>query len=113
MTIKIGGTDFEYADMNVKRELRKTDIRYNTQGDMLIDMVRRKYSLEVTFGLLTETEMNILRSRCEQIFVVVEFEAPEGYIKKEFHVMNEPAGELTTVNRVKLYGGVKLLFKEK
>ena len=54
MTITIDKTVFNnVTELNAKRELRRTDIRYNTQGDMLIDMVCRKYALEVTFGLLT------------------------------------------------------------
>lgn len=113
MTILIGAEEFNCSAINVKRELRRTDINYNTQGDMLIDMVRRKYCLEVTFGLLTEYEVNLLRSCCEQIFVTVGFYAPEGFIEKDFHVMNEPAPEIMTVNGVRMYGGIKLVFKEK
>ena len=113
MTITIGKTEFKCASVNVKRELRRTDINYNTQGDMLIDLVRRKYCLEVVFGLLTESEIEILRSNCEKIFVTIGFDAPEGHLEKEFHVMNEPAPELTTVNETRMYGGVKLVFKEK
>lgn len=113
MTIKIGGMEFMCAAVNIKRELRRTDINYNTQGDMLIDLVRRKYCLEVTFGFLTELETDILRANCEQIFVKVGFDAPEGYLEKEFHVMNEPAPEVTTVNNTKMYGGIKIVFKEK
>ncbi len=43
MTITIDKTVFNnVTELNAKRELRRTDIRYNTQGDMLIDMVCRK-----------------------------------------------------------------------
>ena len=113
MTIRIGENDFICAKVNAKRELRCTDINYNTQGDMLIDLVRRKYCLEVTFGLLTEEEISLLREECAKIFVTVGFNSPEGYIEKEFHVMNEPAPEIMRVNDMVMYGGVKLVFKEK
>ena len=113
MKITIDGAEYQCASVNIKRELRRTDINYNTQGDMLIDLVRRKYCLEVTFGILTELEADILRANCEQIFVNVGFDSPEGYLEKEFHVMNEPAFEVTTVNNTKMYGGIKIVFKEK
>lgn len=113
MTVKIGETEFNCSAVNLKRELRRTDINYNTQGDMLIDLVRRKYCLEITFGLLTEYELNRLREYCGRIFVTVGFDAPEGYLEREFHVMTEPAPEITTVNNTKMYGGIKLVFKEK
>lgn len=113
MTITIDGAEYQCVSLNVKRELRRTDINYNTQGDMLIDLVRRKYLLEVNFGLLTEGEAGSLRESCERIFVSVGFEAPEGRVEREFHVMNEPAFELTTVNGVKMYSGIRLVFKEK
>lgn len=113
MTITIGNTPFVCEAVNVKRELRRTDINYNTRGDMLIDLVRRKYCLEVTFGLLTASELNVLRSNCEQIFVTVGFDAPEGRTERQFHVMNEPAPEITVIDGVKMYGGIKLVFNEK
>ena len=54
MTIWINNIGFNsVTELSAKRELRRTDIRYNTQGDMLIDLVNRKYRLTVRFGLLT------------------------------------------------------------
>lgn len=114
MKITIGNNEFNcVTELNAKREVRRTDINYNTQGDMLIDLVRRKYCLEVTFGLLSESEMTALRSLCENIFVEVGFNSPEGFIERDFHVINEPAPVVTTVDGIKMYGGVKLVFKEK
>ena len=113
MTVTIGGSDFKCAHVDLKRVLRRTDIRYNTKGDMLIDLVRRKYRLVVTFGVLTALEAEILRKNCEQIFVTVGFDSPEGRITREFHVMSEPAAIISTVNDVDLYGGVKIVFEEK
>lgn len=114
MTIAIDNEAFSnVAELHVDRELRKTEVRYNTQGDMLIDMVARKYALEVTFGLMTEKELRKLRRMCESIFVSVTFDAPEGKVTADFHISNEPAAEVKSINGVKMYGGVKLIMKQK
>lgn len=101
------------TEFNAKRELRQTDIRYNTQGDMLIDMVNRKYLLEVTFGLLTKSELELLRELSQKIFVSVTFNAPEGEITADFHISDEPAPQIATVRGVRMYGGVKLIMKQR
>lgn len=101
------------TEINVKRELRQTEVRYNTRGDLLIDMVARKYLLEVSFGLMSEAELKALRELIEEIFVSVTFDAPEGKITREFHVSDMPAFQVKKVNGVKMYGGVKLIFKQK
>lgn len=101
------------TELNAKRELRQTEIRYNTQGDMLIDMVNRKYTLEVTFGLLTKAELELLRSLSQKIFVSVTFTAPEGEVTADFHISDEPAPQLTVVRGVRMYGGVKLIMKQR
>lgn len=101
------------TELNVKRELRRTDVRYNTRGDMLIDLVSRKYALEVVFGLLSKSELERLRALSEKIFVSVKFDAPEGEVTADFHISDEPAPQVTTVNGVRLYGGVKLHMKQK
>lgn len=101
------------TELRVDRELRRTEIRYNTRGDMLIDMVARKYALEVSFGLLTENELKKLRALSQSIFVSVTFNAPEGKITADFHISEEPAAEVKTINGVRMYGGVTLLMKQK
>lgn len=101
------------TELHVDRELRKSDIRYNTRGDMLIDVVARKYALSVSFGLMTETELKKLRRLTREIFVSVSFHCPEGDITEDFHISNEPAAEIKTVNGIRMYGGVKLEMKQK
>ena len=74
MTIWINNIGFNsVTELSAKRELRRTDIRYNTQGDMLIDLVNRKYRLTVRFGLVTSKELEQLRSLTKEIFVTVNF----------------------------------------
>ena len=120
MTIWINNTGFSsVTELSAKRELRRTDIRYNTQGDMLIDLVNRKYRLTGRFGLLTSKELEQLRSLTKEIFVTVKFPAPEGesadggLVTGEFHISDEPAPTVTTVNGVTMYGGVELVMLQK
>lgn len=114
MTVEINGKRFTRARLiRADRVTRRTDIRYNTQGDMLIDLVCRKYEVEVQFALLTEAELKQLRSLTEEIFVKVRLNAPEGVIESDFHISQEPAPAVTQVNGVTMYGGVKLLMREK
>ena len=43
MTITINNVTFDkVTELSAERETRRTDIHYNTQGDMLIDLVNRK-----------------------------------------------------------------------
>ena len=98
MTITINNVTFDkVTELSAERETRRTDIHYNTQGDMLIDLVNRKYRLKVLFGLLTESELKALRELCSEIFVTVCFHAPE----------------VTVINGVAMYGGVELEFRQK
>ena len=119
MTIWINDIEFSrVTELSALRELRKTDIRYNTQGDMLIDLVNRKYRLTVRFGLLTERELKQLRRLTQEIFVTVKFPAPEadtadGLVTGEFHISDEPAPTVTVVNGVTMYGGVELVMRQK
>ncbi|MGN1340929.1 MAG: hypothetical protein ACI4WS_11600 [Oscillospiraceae bacterium] len=119
MTIWINDIAFsKVTELSALRELRRTDIRYNTQGDMLIDLVNRKYRLTVRFGLLTGKELKLLRGLTKEIFVTVKFPAPEadpetGLETGEFHISDEPAPTVTVVNGVTMYGGVELIMQQK
>lgn len=101
------------TELHVDRELRQSEVRYNTRGDMLIDMVTRKYRLEVSFGSMTENEIKKLRELSENIFVSVTFDAPEGTITSDFHISDEPSAEIKTIGGVRMYGGVKLVMKQR
>lgn len=114
MKITINSIVFDkVTELSAKRETRRTEIHYNTQGDMLIDLVNRKYRLTVLFGLLTENELAQLRELSQEIFVTVTFPAPEGEVTADFHIAEEPAPAVTTVNGVVMYGGVKLVMLQK
>lgn len=114
MEITINGTVFDkVTELNVKREARRTELRYNTRGDLLIDLVNRKYEVDAVFGLLTERELKELREAVSEVFVTVKLNAPEGEITEEFFVGDEPAPVLTQVNGRAMYGGVKLHLKQK
>jgi len=115
MTITINGTSFGMVTaLAADRVTRRTDINYNTQGDMLIDLVSRKYRLRVLFGLMTEDELNALRELTKEIFVTVRFPSPEGGdTVEEFHIAEEPAPAVTVVNGVRMYGGVELVMLQK
>ena len=114
MRITINNTVFDnVTELHTNRGLRKTEVRYNTRGDMLIDLVARKYSLEVSFGLMTEDELRKLRGLSQNIFVPVTFNAPEGRVTADFHISDEPAAEVKSINGIKMYGGVKLVMKQK
>lgn len=114
MRITINDTVFDkITELNIERDTRRTELRYNTQGDLLIDLVNRKYEVDVVFGLLTEKELKELRKLTAEIFVTVKLEAPEGEITEEFHVSDEPAPTITEVNGVIMYSGVKLHLKQK
>jgi len=114
MTITINDVRFDkITEFSADRETRRTDIHYNTQGDMLIDLVNRKYHLKILFGLLTENEMKKLRELTKEIFVKVTFSAPEGEVTEDFHIADEPAPEVTTINGIAMYGGVELEMLQK
>lgn len=119
MTIWINDIAFgKVTELSALRELRRTDIRYNTRGDMLIDLVNRKYKLTVRFGLLTEKELKLLRGLTKEIFVTVKFPAPEsdtddGMVTGEFHISDEPAPTVTVVNGITMFGGVELVMRQK
>lgn len=114
MKITINDVEFNnVTELHANRELRQSEVRCNVLGELLIDLVTRKYALSVTFGLMTESELKKLRQLTKNIFVTVSFHAPEGQITSSFHVSNEPAAEVKIVNGIRMYGGVTLEMKQK
>lgn len=114
MTIKLNGVSFDkVTELRADRAARRTDIRYNTRGDMLIDLVNRKYEVTAVFALLTENELRALREITKEIFVTAQFDSPEGEVIGEFYVEDEPAPTVTEVGGITMYGGIKLHLKQK
>lgn len=114
MTIYINGTKFDkVTELSADRVARRTAVNYNTDGDMLIDLVNRKYKLRVVFGMLTKGELAALRELTKDIFVTVRFTAPEGEVEAEFHISEEPAPQLCTLNGVEMYSGTELIMQQK
>lgn len=114
MKITINDVEFDnVTELHVDRELRQSEVRYNVLGELLIDLVTRKYALVVTFGLMTEQELKKLREQTKNIFVTVGFHSPEGNVTSQFHISKEPAAEVKTVNGIRMYGGVTLEMKQK
>ncbi len=115
MTIYINGTAFDkVTSLSADRNARRTAVNYNTNGDMLIDLVNRKYRLKVMFGLLTEWELKALRQLTGEIFVTVRFPSPEGDLTEGlFFIENEPAPAVTSVNGITMHSGVELIMEER
>lgn len=114
MTIYINGTAFDkVTSFSADRTTRRTTINYNTDGDMLIDLVNRKYRLKAVFGLLTKDELKAVRELTKEIFVTVKFTAPEGEVEAEFHIIDEPAPQLNEINGIPMYSGVELVMLQK
>lgn len=114
MTITINGTAFDMVtSLSADRVARRTEINYNTQGDLLIDLVNRKYRLKAVFGLMSGDELKSLRELTRSVFVTVRFPSPEGEVQSDFYIADEPAPTVTEVNGVTMYSGVKLVMLEK
>ena len=114
MTVKLNDISFDkVTELRADRIARRTEVRYNTQGDLLIDLVNRKYEAEIVFALLTEQELKTLREVTGGIFVKAQFPAPEGDVCGDFYVAEEPAPTVTQVGSVTMYGGVKLRLIQK
>jgi len=75
----------------VERYARNKDVKYNANGDMMIDIVTRKYKLILEFAPLDEVQTRKIMDFTEKIFFDVSFICPhKGEITRTFHVENEP-----------------------
>ena len=101
-------------DYSVDRKTRKTSTEYNANGDMLIDMISRKYTLSLILGPLTEAELWEIYSITEAIFFTVKFTCPHmGELTREFHLGKEPSTILAFSEKGIRYKNVKLVLEEK
>ena len=96
------------------RITRNTNAEYNANGDLLIDMVSRKYKLTVYLGQLDVTEMERLLQETEDVFFTVAFYSPVyGEIQRQFHLAEQPAEIEYTAEGKPVYGALKLVLEEK
>lgn len=96
------------------RETRKTKVEYNANGDMLIDMVNRKFKLTVMLGQLTEEEMSSVLAATEPVFFPVTFYTPVfGEIQRQFHVEEQPCEVQYSTEDGAAYKAVKLVLEER
>lgn len=96
------------------RITRNTNVEYNANGDLLIDMVSRKYRLTVYLGQLDGLEMERLLRETENVFFTVAFYSPVyGEIERQFHLEEQPAAIEYTAEGKPVYGELKLVLEEK
>lgn len=96
------------------RVTRNTRTEYNANGDLLIDLVSRKYKLTVYLGQLDASEMQRLLQETEAAFFTVAFYSPVyGEIERQFHLEEQPAEIEYTADGKPVYGALKLLLEEK
>jgi hypothetical protein len=97
-----------------QRNARNTKTEYNANGDMLIDMVNRKFTLTVYLGQLTQEEMAQLYEKTEPVFFPVSFFSPfHGAIQREFFLSCQPAHLDFTYGGQVYYKATKLVLEEK
>lgn len=98
----------------VERITRRTEVEYNANGDMLIDLVARKYKLTLEIGTLNAKQVKEILNYTEKIFFDVTFEcAHKGLITRVFHVENEPWEFLKKVPNTIFYDKLKLVLIER
>ena len=97
-----------------QRITRNTRTEYNADGDMLIDLVSRKYNLVIHLGGLSSAETQNLFKITDKIFFKVSFESPvSGSITADFH-MREQTAETNFVHEgVTYYKTLKLVLEER
>lgn len=98
----------------VRRVTRNTMTEYNAQGDMLIDVVSRKYSLTVYLSGLPSTDLTRLFSITGNTFFSVDFESPvEGQVCRQFHMREQVAQTDYISQGITYYKALKLVLEER
>lgn len=98
----------------VERVTRRTEVEYNANGDMLIDLVARKYRLTLKIGVLKASQVKEILNFTEKIFFNVTFDCPhKGTITRIFHVENEPFEHLKKVTNTVFFDKLELVLIER
>lgn len=98
---------------SAEHKTRRTEIEYNTKGDLLIDLVARKYTLKIGFGVLSSAEVAIVREKTEGVFCEVIFPYGSETITRDFHVISTPFSFLCENSDGKYYSDIELVLEEK
>lgn len=99
---------------SAERKTRRSRVDYNANGDMVVDQVVRKYTLEITIGLADEDELLWLYETTESIFFPVTFSSPrEGIITRDFHLSSQPSEVLADTDSGIFYKTLKLVLEER
>lgn len=79
------------VSFSADRKTRGSRVNYNCNGDMLIDMVARKFTLTVVLGELTAEELGAVFKETEGVFFNVTFYAAAyGEVQRKFHLAEQP-----------------------
>ena len=99
---------------SAERETRNSKVDYNANGEMLIDLVNRKYTLTVYLGELTQEEMQLVLSQTDDVFFQVSFYTPQrGSLQRKFHLAKEPCEvDYQRADGKPVYKATKLVLEE-
>lgn len=93
--------------------LRSSNISYNANGDMLVDMVSRKYLLTVYVGICNNEQYASLLSQTNTIFFPVTFfSASEGVVTRKFFMRKQPQKLKLFANDTPYYEAAVLQLEE-
>lgn len=116
MEIYFNGTAVpKVLSYSADRNLRNTKLEYNANGDLIIDMVSRKYTLTIYLGMLTAEEMQWLSAQTSEIFLSVRFFSPvdNAEITRQFHMAEQPARVTYLQGEDPIYEALKITLEEK
>jgi hypothetical protein len=117
MQLKINGIVVpKVINYAVTRITRNTNIEYNANGGMLIDLVNRKHKLTVYLGDLSGEELQGFAPALSEVFFEAEFYSPyteEGLITADFHMTEQPAQIDYVLDDVVYYKALKLEMEER
>lgn len=96
------------------RNARNAKVEYNANGDMMVDLINRKFTLTVYLGQMTQEETQRLFTETEPVFFWVSFFSPShGALKREFYMASQPSHFDFTYGGQVYYKATKLVLEEK